>query len=118
MADNNIQVFDPTKHDCNNTDLLNFYRAAANFYESKVWIGLSATMHRTFALSKPRKNNVTTTTTFPSFDPAKLAPLQPTLQTLPIGQPVHLCGIQSSQHAHYNGELGELIGTSPNQKKR
>jgi hypothetical protein len=91
-----------------NLALLNFYKAAALFYESKVWVGLSATQHREFGLSKPLTSNHHPNPL--NIDANAVAPTKPPYTTYPIGQPVLLCGIQSSTFAHYNGRRGEIIG--------
>ena len=115
-------IADPTKifkkgfrrHD---TALRNFYKAAAEFYESKVWVGLSATQHREFGLSRPIKPDHTVFSPF-VVDANLPAPALSTSTTLPLGQPVVLCHIQSAAHSHYNGARGELICKRSNEQGR
>ena len=104
-----MQLCDPTKiRGLRDKDLLNFYRAAKVFCESSVWIGLSATQHREFFLSKPVDSNFT-------YQDLNYDPSQPTKEdTVPasttIGTPVFICGLQSESHGHYNGTRAEIYG--------
>ena len=89
-------------------DLLNFYRAAAAFYESSVWVGLSATQHREFFLSKPVKKDCTYSAL--TYDPTLSTDEDTVPASSTIGTPIFICGLQSASHQHYNGTRAEIYG--------
>ena len=108
-----MQLCDPTQiRGLREIDLYNFYKAAATFYESSVWVGLSATQHREFFLSKP-------VTKDSAYQEMQFDPTVPTEEdTIPrstsIGTPIYVCGLQSATHKQYNGTRAEIIGPLQN----
>lgn len=90
-----MQLCDPTTiHGLRDKDLKNFYVAAKKFYESSVWVGLSATQHREIFLSKPVKSNFTYKDV--SYDPSQPANEDTVPESSTIGRPIFICGLQIS----------------------